>query len=531
MDPRLPLPPNLDPRGGQPPRPRPAAAPQQPPSPPPYGPPTARPPAMPPDRRGRSTRQRFGLAGKILAALLSATILVASGWLWALVNEFNANVNRVDAIGSNNGGGSDVDGEDQNILLVGNDNRGGIPDDVLRELGTEDESGFNTDTMLLVHLPADGRKATAVSFPRDLNVFIPALGREGKINSAYANGACPNNACGKILTKQQQAAGARALVDTISRFSGLRIDHYVEVGLLGFYNITNVLNGIEVCLKNPVQDRFSAIDLPAGRQTIKGKQALAFVRQRHGLPNGAYSRIQRQQYFLGAVFRKMTSAGVLANPLKQQDLVKAVAKSLTMDADLNPLDLARQMQHLTAGNLQFLTVPISGSGKNAAGQSVDLPDESKLPAFWKQVTGNTGTSKPAGGGSTAAPTVPRGSVTVSVFNGTGRGGLASQTARELRELGFRTGTTGNASTTSATVIRYGAGQEAAARTLAAVVPGAQLTADDSISGVRLVLGANFSGLKSSGTTSGAGTNSPPPSSSNTGGTPPPSTAADAGCID
>src|SRR5262249_50760935 len=143
--------------------------------------------------------------------------------------------------------------------------------------------GFNTDTILLVHIPADGQRATAVSFSRDLNVYIPVLGREGKINSAYGNGACPQG-CGAVLTTAQRQAGARSLVDTVTQFSGLRIDHYVEVGLLGFYNISEALGGIPVCLKHPVKDRFSAIDLPAGPQLIKGRQAVAFVRQRHGLP-------------------------------------------------------------------------------------------------------------------------------------------------------------------------------------------------------------------------------------------------------
>jgi LCP family protein required for cell wall assembly len=465
---------------------------------------------------------------RVIAALMSAAVLIASGWLWVLVRQFNANVNRIDAITHS---GQDVDGRDQNILLVGNDNRGGLTDAQLRDVGTtlDPGGGFSTDTILLVHLPADGSKATAVSFSRDLNVFIPLLGRKGKINSAYPNGACPKG-CGPVLTKAQQRAGARALVDTVTQFSGLRIDHYVEVGLLGFYNITEVLGGVQICLNHAVNDPFSAIDLPAGRQTIKGRQAVAFVRQRHGLPNGAFSRVQRQQYFLGAVFRKLTSAGTLVDPLKQQRLVKAVAGSLTMDPDLNPLELARQMQNLTAGNLQFLTVPVTGVAKNDRGQDIDVPDDAALPAFWQKVLGHGPAS---GGGTAAGPAVPRAQVKVTVLNGTGTKGLASQTSRQLQNLGFAAGPTGNASRTGQTVIRYGGGQEAAARTLAAVVPTAQLQADQSVSAVTLVLGTDFSGLKSGGgaDTGGSPVGGRPTSGSASSPAPPPRTAAQEDCID
>jgi len=470
-------------------------------------------------------RRRAAIVAKVIAGTLSAVVLLASGWLWLLVRQFNANVNRVDAITNS---GRDVDDRDQNILLVGNDNRGGLTEAQLKDIGTTKDpgGGFNTDTILLVHIPADGRRATAVSFSRDLNVFIPKLNREGKINSAYGNGACPQG-CGQVLTAAQQRAGARSLVNTVTQFSGLRIDHYVEVGLLGFYNITEVLGGVEVCLKHPAQDPDSAINLPAGRQTIKGRQAVAFVRQRHGLPNGAFSRIQRQQYFLGAVFRKLTSAGTLVDPLKQQRLVKAVAGSLTMDPGLNPLDLARQLENLTAGNLQFLTVPVSGAGHNAAGQYVDLPDKAALPTFWTKVLG-----RDQGSGSRASqPGVPRGQVNVTVLNGAGTKGLATQTSQQLQNLGFHVAGTGNAARSGQTLIRYGAGQEGAARTLAAVVPGAQLQADDSVTAVTLVLGGDFGGLNATAGPSSGGTSGGSTPARKTSSPVPPRTAAEEDCID
>src|SRR5262249_36605587 len=164
-------------------------------------------PAAPP--RPRSGRRRAVLVTKVIAGLLSGVVLVASGWLWLLVRQFNTSVNRINAITNS---GSDVDGTDQNILLVGNDNRGGLTDAQLKEIGTtlDPGGGFNTDTILLVHIPADGQRATAVSFSRDLNVYIPVLGREGKINSAYGNGACPQG-CPPVLTAAQPPSAAPPL--------------------------------------------------------------------------------------------------------------------------------------------------------------------------------------------------------------------------------------------------------------------------------------------------------------------------------
>lgn len=463
---------------------------------------------------------------RVVAGVTSATVLAASAWLWTIVRVFNANVHRVEVIAPKQG--PDIDGSDQNILVVGNDTRGGLTDAQLKAVGTQNDQGFNTDTILLVHVPANGAKVTVVFFSRDLNVYIPVLGRDGKINSAYANGACPDNGCGTVLTPAQKQAGIKSLIDTVTRFSGLHIDHYVEVGLYGFYSITEALGGVEVCLLHPAVDRYSAINLPAGRQVISGEQALAFVRQRHGLPNGAFSRIERQQYFLAAVFRKLTSAGVLVDPLKQLKLVQAVGDSLTMDSGFDPLALARQVQHLSPSNLRFLTVPVTGTTQNAAGQDVDVPDTAALPAFWNSVLGHA-PPKPE-----AQPTLDHSQVQATVLNGTGRGGLASQTAAALQKLGFTIGQTGNAVSTATTKIEYGPGEEAAARTLAAVVPGAKLLPVQS-SGVTLILGRDFTSLDSSGSAPPP----PAPTATSTGGaaagassvTPPPRTAAQSDCID
>ena len=133
----------------------------------------------------------------------------------------------------------------------------------------------------------------------------------------------------------------------------------------------------------------SGINLPKGASTIKGTQALAFVRQRYGLNNGDLDRIHRQQYFLSAAFRKVSSAGVLLNPFKLRNLLKAVNTSLQMDDSLDPLKLAEQFQNLSAGNLIFKTIPTHGTADNDAGNVV-VVDAAEVRQFATQLVGGQG---------------------------------------------------------------------------------------------------------------------------------------------
>jgi len=542
--PRRPLPPELDPRRGRPahggrphadsPAPHRGApasgrAPGYPPAagrPPGYAPeapperrPGTYPPVRPPGRRTPS--QLALLTVKVLAAGLSVIVLLVSGLLWFGYRNLNAKIGRVDAIGSSTV--ADIDGRDQNILLVGSDDRSTASPAELKELGTEMDPGKNTYTMILVHVPANGRRATAVSFPRDSWVTIPGFGK-GKLNSAYADGAFGSGG------KANPDRGRRLLVQTISELSGLRIDHYVEVDLLGFYRITNTVGGVQVCLRQPAKDRFSGIDLPAGRQTIKGKQALAFVRQRHGLPHGDLDRIVRQQYFLSALFRKMKSAGVIGNPIKLSRLLGDIGSSVRMDRGLEPLQLARQVQGLVAGNIDFRTVPNKGTA-HVAGRDVVLLDTDALPAFFRSVTGGSS----HGAAPAAGRTVPRSQVSVAVLNGAGRRGLATRTATDLRSAGFTVAAADNADGAyDRTVVRFSSGQDAEAHTLAAAVPGADLQERAGLGdSVQLVLGADFAGIRSAGSAgvggaTGSGGQVVPASSAPANA--PGRTAADTGCI-
>jgi LCP family protein required for cell wall assembly len=463
-------------------------------------------PGLPPRGRRHSP---LVAAVRVAAAFLSVLVLVASGVMWFLYRDFTTKVDRVNAIGATH---DDIDGRDINILLVGSDDRTNATPAELKELSTTEQVTNSTDTMILVHIPADGRRATAVSFPRDSWVTIPGCSGQHKLNSAYINGATD---CG--TTKADPDRGRQKLVQTISELSGLKVDHYVEVDLLGFYRITKAIGGVQVCLNQAQKDSFSGIDLPKGVSTIEGKQALAFVRQRHGLPRGDLDRIVRQQYFMSATFRKVTSLGVLTNPIKLKRLLDAIGSSIRMDADLDPIQLAGQLRGLAAGNVTFTTIPTEGNGVRN-GQDVVLVDDSAIPRFFDSVVHPP---KPKA----AVPPAPRGDVTVTVFNGSGRSGLAAQAASGLTKAGFKVGSTGNADRQdySRTEIRYGAGGEAGARAVLAVIPSATLVQRDGVSGVQLVLGSDFTSVGATASKRPAASSSPKaPADSRT--------AADIGCI-
>ncbi len=222
---------------------------------------------------------RAAVVARAVAAVLAVVVLGASGWGWYLGRVAEATVNRTNAIptAGNSDAGSGT--EAVNLLLVGNDSRAALTPEQLAELTAGEDSGINTDTMILVHLPADGSRASFVSFPRDSYVEIPGYGMD-KLNAAYAHGY--SDVDDSAPEAERQAGGARLLIQTLSRLTGLRIDHYAEVDLLGFFELSSVVGGVEVNLCEAVDDsRFSGAVFPGEWGTSKphrSDSAAAFSR-------------------------------------------------------------------------------------------------------------------------------------------------------------------------------------------------------------------------------------------------------------
>ena len=147
-------------------------------------------------------------------------------------------------------------------------------------------------------------------------------------------------------------------MDTVSNLSGIKIEHYAEVGLLGFVLLTDAVGGVDVCLNEAVDDEFSGAKFKAGRQTLNGPDALSFVRQRHGLPRGDLDRVVRQQVFMASIVNKVLSSGTLSSPTKLAELSSAVRRSVNLDGNLDPAQFAVQMQNLGGlAIVQFSTYP------------------------------------------------------------------------------------------------------------------------------------------------------------------------------
>ncbi len=479
-----------------------------------------------PQGRRRAPRRPFAQrVFNLIAGLLAVVVLIVSVGGFVVVRWFDGSISRVHlSLGQSRPADAPVG--TQNWLLVGTDN------------GRADVPGTRSDTTILAHLDQDGT-TTNVSFPRDTLVTIPAyVDSKGKAKPAHKDKF--NSA---ILL-----GGPSLLVRTVELMTGVRVDHYVSVNLAGFKKISQVLNGVQVCiLKAPdsanedngaltnINDGFSGFHGKYGVQTIVGDQALAFVRQRHGLPDSDLSRIQRQQQFLGSVFRTATRVNLLFNPVAITRLLAAIQKALTLDEGTSLSDLenlAFRLKGVDPSKVVFETIPqrslettdtdlgiIEGTpnvptlipnGQTEDVGSVQILDQASFNAMIAKLKDESPTPAVSGGPTTPAQALlatvatDPSRVTVNVEDGVGRTGLAAAVSSALNRQGFHTGAPGPAGRTgyARSEVHYAAGDGAAlsaAKTVAGSVPGSVLVADPSIrgtSGVVLIVGANYQSVQS-----------------------------------
>jgi LCP family protein required for cell wall assembly len=328
------------------------------------------------DPRGRhrgahgSRLAAFRLLGRTVGVLVSVSLLLLAGYAWWNFHALNNGLHRLHIV-TREGQTShhDIDGQDQNILVVGNDDRSNLTPKEVRELHVGYDGGsLATDTMMIVHVPADGSKAQIISLPRDSYVKIPGHGMD-KLNAAYVYGY--NSAARGSSLDTRRTAGANLLLRTISDLTGLTIDHFVQVSLIGFVKISDAVGGVTINLCHAVDDTApanaaaglagggSGFKMSAGKHSIEGVQALEFVRQRHFLPNGDIDRAARQRYFLTQAFRKIVSAGTLFNPGKLHNLTKAIDEAIYVDEGLDILKLANQVSKLDPDNIVGKSIPFA----------------------------------------------------------------------------------------------------------------------------------------------------------------------------
>jgi LCP family protein required for cell wall assembly len=522
VPPRSPgLPPHLDPRGRTapprrvPPRvttppaaatgayrqgarggPAPTAAPAPPPRGPQGPPPSGRAPG--PGRRTRG--QRVARVLSWIALVTAVTVLVAAGGLYVAFNHYYGQISKIDVFSALKPGSRPAAAKNhaENFLLVGSDSRAGANGEGTQGSGATFVTGQRSDTVILVHLFGSSQKAELVSFPRDAYVEIPAFtdpktghvtpAHHNKLNSAFSEG------------------GPALLTATIENLTKIRVDHFLQIDFAGFKGMVDKLGGVDVCLSKPAKDLvYTGINLSAGKHHINGATALAFVRQRHFLPNGDIDRIARQQQFIGSLANKVLSAGTLLDPFKLNGFLDVATSAIQADKGLTSNDvknLALRLRTFTSGGVLFVTVPIGDiNGYRSGAGSVVLLDDAKMATMFDALRNDVAPGTPAPK-SAAAPATPLvvapGNVRVSVFNGSGINGLGRKAVTDLTGVGFQV--IGIASTrgtgATQTTIYYGPTKADSARTLQAAVPGSVLVADPSLGRtLQLVTGTSYQGAK------------------------------------
>lgn len=300
----------------------------------------------------------------VVLALLGGAGMVAGGLYFRSIN---SGIERVDAFGevpeAERPQVVETAKGAMNIMILGSDSR-----------DPENDSGSRTDTIILAHLPKDRSSAQLISIPRDTWVNVPKSpqgrgGRDAKINASFAWGGVP------------------LMVQTVEKFTGVRVDHVTMVDFGGFKEIVDALGGINVDVEKGFTTLYAlngSRTFNAGPQKMDGAAALDYARERHAFADGDFARIRHQQQVIKAILDKAASGGTLANPAKLNSFVKATADAVAVDKSLNLLDLAAELRELRSGNLTFLTCPTKGTGQ-IGNESVVLADKEKATRVFNAV--------------------------------------------------------------------------------------------------------------------------------------------------
>lgn len=426
----------------------------------------------------------------VLAAV-SAALLAFTGVGYATIGNLNselAEANNLD-LGKSPDGATD-------ILLVGVDSRTDAKGNPLSQqeidmLRAGEEEATNTDTMILIRVPNDGSSATAVSLPRDTYVKTPDQGNM-KLNGVYGTAKFEKQQAlekggetdKSAIDKQSTEAGRKALISTVADLTGITVDHYAEIGLLGFVLLTDAVGGVDVCLNNAVNEPLSGAKFPKGQQKLSGPDALSFVRQRHQLPRGDLDRITRQQAYMASLANHILSSKTLTNPSAISKINGAVQRSVVLDEGWDVMGLATQMQNLSGGNVKFQTIPVTsidGTGDN--GESIVTVDSEKVHSFFNELLGSKEENKPEKTEEKKPITDYKAEdYTVSVRNASDVGGLAARVAKLTSDYGYKEGSVGNSPQAGVSESQVNAKDEndPAARALAKQLGGLKVVQDNSL---------------------------------------------------
>ncbi|MER5481820.1 LCP family protein [Streptomyces sp. NPDC002812] len=367
-------------------------------------------PPVPVSRRRRLIRT--------LLASGCALVVLAGATAWYLYDDLASSIGSSKALE----GAEKSKFGDTNILLMGLDSRRDqngedLPPAILDKLhagASSEVGGYNTNTLILLHVPGDGGRAQAFSVPRDDFVDlhgVPGFTGKAKIKEAYgrAKAKVEEQLAAKGVTDRRQLeregreAGRKAEIETVRTFLGVPIDHFAELNLAGFYHLADALGGVPVCLNHAVKDKNSGADFSAGRHTLNGQESLAFVRQRMGLTMGDLDRTKRQQAFLAGATYKLNQAGTFTDPVKLMKLIDSAKQDVVTDRGWDLLSFVKQAKNLSGGNVEFVTLPIERFDRNH-GAEINVVDDMKIKRFIAERIGPGASASPSAPGT--APSSP-----------------------------------------------------------------------------------------------------------------------------
>jgi len=334
-------------------RPASGSPPPRDPLPPPHLPPAG---GNPPGPAPKKPKRRHPFRWILVLVIAWLIFLIAVPiWAWGKIA-------RVDAQPD---GDRPADQPGTTYLIVGSDSRRGLTPEEQKELSTGGDGGGNgrTDTIMLLHVGSG--PSVLVSIPRDSLVPIPGHGTT-KINAAYAYG------------------GPKLLVETLEQTTGVRIDDYVEIGFGGLVKVVDSVGGIELCPKEDLKDKDSGLDIKKGCQTVDGKTALAYSRNRHSYATQDIQRVQSQREVIGRIGQKVRSPWTVINPVRYYSTASGAAGALTIGDNVGPLSLARFAIKLSGA--------MSGDGLNCTVPLADFAvhwDRERALAFFGHIKADT----------------------------------------------------------------------------------------------------------------------------------------------
>lgn len=322
---------------------------------------------------GRGTGRRVPAPGSrarrfvIVALVLSALATLGGIGGWGYLNSLNDGLDRLDAFSELNDRPDKVVEGSLNVLVLGSDSRN--PD------STE---GSRADTIMMMHIPADGAAAYIVSLPRDLWVDVPPNGTDwpggmSKLNSALSHGGLP------------------LMVQTVENYTGVRIDHLIEIDFDGLKAVVDALGGVTMDIEPATGfDTLVSIHKPyrefaAGKQELDGEEALDYVRQRKQFAMGDFARMQHQQDLLMAMMDKATNAGIIGDPNTLTLFLESVINAVRVDEEFDLVSTALQFSNLRGNDLTFVTSPNLGS-ENINGEDVVVSDGDTAVGMYQAIT-------------------------------------------------------------------------------------------------------------------------------------------------